>query len=65
MVITGWGEMNGVPFWQIQNSHGLDWAWGGEMRIAMDYLRAEDKENDMMVTISLPYNWKPTPLGGF
>jgi len=65
MVITGWGEMNGVPFWQIQNSHGLDWAWGGEMRIAMDYLRAEDKENDMLVTISLPYNWKPTPLGGF
>lgn len=33
IVITGWGELNGVPYWQILNSWGDDWGDGGFFRI--------------------------------
>lgn len=59
MVITGWGLVNGVDFWQIQNSYGLDWGFGGEMRIAMDYLNDNDDESEFRAVISLPKDWRP------
>lgn len=59
MVITGWGTMNGVGYWQIENSWGASFAFGGEVRIAMDYLRPEDASSDLSVTVSLPEDWRP------
>lgn len=51
--------VNGVDFWQIQNSYGLDWGFGGEMRIAMDYLNDNDDESEFRAAISLPKDWRP------
>jgi len=59
MVITGWGKMNGVDYWQIENSWGAAFNFGGEMRIAMDYLRPTDSANDLEVAISLPKDFIP------
>jgi len=59
MVITGWGQMNGVGYWQIENSWGATFNFSGEMRIAMDYLRPTDDAGDLEVVISLPKDFIP------
>jgi len=33
VLITGWGEQGGVPYWQIMNSWGREWGDGGYFRI--------------------------------
>lgn len=50
--------MNGVDYWQVENSWGATFNFGGEMRIAMDYLKPGDDATDLQVTISLPKNFR-------
>lgn len=33
VLITGWGELNGIPYWQVMNSWGATWGDAGYFRI--------------------------------
>lgn len=33
MVLIGWGERDGVKYWQAQNTYGPDWHNGGYFKI--------------------------------
>jgi len=35
VVVVGWGQQNGVDYWEIRNSWGAQWADGGYCRVAM------------------------------
>merc|ERR1711935_807669 len=36
VIMVGWGEENGIPYWVLQNSWGPDWGDNGHFKIIRD-----------------------------
>ena len=58
VVLDGWGEENGTPFWWVRNSWGTDWGINGYFKILRGSNHCEIEENviaglpDVVGTIS-------------
>lgn len=59
VVLDGWGEDDGVPFWWVRNSWGPEWGIGGYFRIRRGVNECKVEEN---VISGIPnLNYQPTP----